>query len=165
MREPGPLSCVLADEDRTRAAGAALARAALAAGEPGWFATLAGELGAGKTTFVAGLLGALDVEGPVRSPTYTLVESYPGGRQHVEHLDWYRLGSAEELDELGFRELLGPDRWVLVEWPERAPAVAASADLAIVLAYDGAGRRLELRALTAVGRRVLARLKKEGTLD
>ena len=106
---------------------------------------------------VRGLLEALGVTGPIRSPSYTLIESYPAGGRRLHHLDWYRLAGADDLEGLGFRELLGPGHWVLVEWPERAPTVAAQADLALGLAYEGAGRRLEARAATPRGAEVLRR--------
>ncbi|MBS0395959.1 MAG: tRNA (adenosine(37)-N6)-threonylcarbamoyltransferase complex ATPase subunit type 1 TsaE [Proteobacteria bacterium] len=156
MRESDRLTLALADEAATRAAGASLA-AALAADAGGAFVTLAGELGAGKTTLVRGLLAALGVAGPVRSPTYTLVESYAAAGRRVHHLDWYRLADPEELETLGFRDLLGSADWVLAEWPERAAAVAALADLAVALDYRDGGRELEARALTARGRAALVR--------
>jgi tRNA threonylcarbamoyladenosine biosynthesis protein TsaE len=156
MREPGELSVALADERATRAAGAALAAALGAAAVDAALVTLAGELGAGKTTLVRGLLAAVGVTGPVRSPTFTLLESYPAGARTVHHLDWYRLG-AGDLESLGFRDLLAPGQWVLVEWPERAGEIAARADLALTLEYHGAGRQLTLRALTAAGRAVTQR--------
>jgi tRNA threonylcarbamoyladenosine biosynthesis protein TsaE len=155
MREPLELTLGLADEAATRGAGATLG-AALAAADPvAIFVTVAGELGAGKTTLVRGLLAALGVAGPVRSPTYTLIESYPAGPRRLHHLDWYRLTGADDLEGLGFRELLAPGHWVLVEWPERAAAVAAQADLAVELRYAGAGRRLEAHAATPRGAAVL----------
>jgi tRNA threonylcarbamoyladenosine biosynthesis protein TsaE len=157
MREPGPLTRVLADESATRHAGAALARAFEGTAGAGLFVTLAGELGAGKTTLVRGLLAALGVAGPVRSPTYTLVESYPTATGRVHHLDWYRLGGTDDLEGLGFRDLQGPGQWVVVEWPERVPQVAAAADLAVALAYEGEGRRLTATARTPAGAAVLAR--------
>ena len=157
MREPGQLTRTLADEDSTRAAGAALAVALAALDPPAIFITVAGELGAGKTTLVRGLLAALGITGPVRSPTYTLVESYPAGARRVHHLDWYRLAGPEDLEGVGFRELLAPGHWVLVEWPERAAAVAAQADVAVALAYADSGRRLEARAHSARGAAVLRR--------
>jgi len=121
------------------------------------FVKRAGELGAGKTTLVRGLLEALGIAGPVRSPTYTLVESYPAGARRLHHLDWYRLTGAEDLEGVGFRELLAPGNWVIVEWPERAAAVAAQADLALRLAYAGTGRRLMAGARTPAGAAVLRR--------
>jgi tRNA threonylcarbamoyladenosine biosynthesis protein TsaE len=156
MREPGRLMRPLADEAATAAAGAALAGALTAVDPDTLFVTLSGELGAGKTTLARGLLRALGVTGPVRSPTYTLIESYAVGGRRLEHLDWYRLADAEELEALGFRDLLSPGRWVLVEWPERVPAVAASADLEILLRYAGAERAVEAVARTEGGAAVLA---------
>ena len=157
MRQSGGLTRTLADEAATRAEGGALAAALVAVAPPALFVTVAGELGAGKTTLVRGLLAGLGVAGPVRSPTYTLVESYPVGPRRLHHLDWYRLEGADELEALGLRELLAPGDWVIAEWPERAPAVAAQADLALELSYEGAGRRLEARASTPGGAAILAR--------
>jgi tRNA threonylcarbamoyladenosine biosynthesis protein TsaE len=151
MCEPGQLTLALADEAATRAAGAALAAALLAVDPPAVFVTIAGELGAGKTTLVRGLIEALGVAGPVRSPTYTLIETYAAGARRVHHLDWYRLAGPDDLEGVGFRELLGAGDWLVAEWPERAAPVAAQADLAIDLVYAGAGRRLTARALTARG--------------
>jgi tRNA threonylcarbamoyladenosine biosynthesis protein TsaE len=155
VREPGELTLDLPDDAATRETGAALARA-LAAGAPdGAFVTLAGDLGAGKTTLARGLLQAAGVAGPVRSPTYTLVESYRAGDRTIHHLDWYRLAGDEDLEALGFRDLLGGRAWVVVEWPERAPATACEADLAIRLEYAATGgRRLTLQPRTSVGERI-----------
>lgn len=165
MREPGELSWPLADEAATRAAGAAFARALAARADAGAFVTLQGELGAGKTTFVRGLLGALGVAGPVRSPTYTLVESYAVAGRTVHHLDWYRLAGAAELDALGFRELLGARQWVLAEWPERAPVLAGAADVAVSFAYAaGGGRVLGATAGSAIGRDLLGYLMPDRAL-
>jgi tRNA threonylcarbamoyladenosine biosynthesis protein TsaE len=154
VREPGALIRLLADERATRDAGAALARALAAAGGRGLFVTLRGDLGAGKTTLVRGLLEALGVGGVVRSPTYTLVETYALGAGRVHHLDWYRLGGAEDLDGIGFRDLQGPGELVIVEWPERIAEVAATADLAVELAYAGDGRRLVATGRTPQGEAV-----------
>ncbi len=177
MCESGSLSLYLADEAATRRAGGALARALLAlesgadpgmhthvAGARGLFVTLAGELGSGKTTLVRGLLEELGVAGPVRSPTFTLLESYAVGPRQVDHLDWYRLAGANDLEALDFRELLAAGHWVLVEWPERVPAVAAAADLAVRFGYEGPGRRLELVPRTREGRRLSAALEADKTL-
>lgn len=144
------MTVLLADEEAT----AALARA-LAAGAPtGAMVHLRGDLGAGKSTLARAWLRALGVTGPVRSPTYTLVERYPlaGGGEAV-HLDLYRIGDAAELDFLGLDDLQ-PALWLL-EWPERAGATLPPPDLEVCLAVEGAGRRASLRAGTEAGRRWL----------
>jgi len=148
----------LDDESGTRRAGQRLARALLDVAPNGFLMTLSGELGAGKTTFMRGLLEALGVAGPIRSPTYTLIETYPVGDRQVAHLDWYRLGDESDLEGLGFRDLWGEGGWIFAEWPEQVPAVAALADVALGLGYQGVGRALTLRARTPTGQQVLSRL-------
>ncbi|HEY5337824.1 MAG TPA: tRNA (adenosine(37)-N6)-threonylcarbamoyltransferase complex ATPase subunit type 1 TsaE [Rhizomicrobium sp.] len=81
---------------------------------------LEGDLGAGKTTLARAILQALGVEEDVPSPTFTLVQHYETPRLAVRHYDFYRIGNARELDELGLDEALD-DGAVLIEWPERAP--------------------------------------------
>ncbi|MCA1798184.1 MAG: tRNA (adenosine(37)-N6)-threonylcarbamoyltransferase complex ATPase subunit type 1 TsaE [Xanthomonadaceae bacterium] len=138
---------VLEDAAATEAAGAALATSL--SGRTGVIA-LHGELGAGKTTLVRGLLHALGHAGAVRSPTYTLVEPYTLGGMRVLHLDLYRLADAAELDALGLREEVG-DALVLVEWPERAARALPAADLDLVLSHDGERRRLAVHAHSPLG--------------
>ena len=155
MREPDQLSESLADAAATERAGARLATALAVAAGAAVLVTLSGELGAGKTTLVRGLLAALGIVGPVRSPTFTLLESYAAGSWTVDHLDAYRL-AAGDLDSLGFRDLIVPGHCVVIEWPERAREAAARADLAARLEYAGGGRRLTWRAASALGARLLA---------
>ena len=121
------------------------------------FVTLEGDLGAGKTTLARALLRALGVAGAVRSPTYTLVESYQTTVGEVHHLDWYRLTGAEEVEALDFRALREA-ALVLVEWPERVPAVASTADLLIQLVAASAGRGAMLHALTDTGQGIVGGL-------
>ncbi len=84
---------------------------------------LQGDLGAGKTSVARGILRGLGVEGPVKSPTYTLIESYAVGQgRWVHHLDLYRLADAGELEWLGLRDLFTERSLVLIEWPERGRA-------------------------------------------
>jgi tRNA threonylcarbamoyladenosine biosynthesis protein TsaE len=119
---------------------------------------LHGELGTGKTTLARGLLRGLGHQGKVRSPTYTLVEPYQLAAGTVYHLDLYRLGSAEELEWLGLRDMLGEQALLLVEWPERGAGVLPAADLEIHIDYAGEGRMVTLKAATGAGRRLLAGL-------
>jgi tRNA threonylcarbamoyladenosine biosynthesis protein TsaE len=127
----------LADAAATTAAGAALARA-LVGGDS---VALVGDLGAGKTTFVAGLVAELG-GGAAASPTFSLINEYPGGRLRVWHVDLYRLERDAELVELGLDDLFGDRRGVvLVEWADKF-AVMPPDHLRIELAHDGAGRTL-----------------------
>lgn len=107
---------------------------------------LRGDLGAGKTTLVRGLLRGLGYSGPARSPTYTLIEPYDDLEPPVAHLDLYRLGDPEELDYLGFRDLLERPCLLAVEWPERGRGVLPAADLEITIEHAGNGRHLSIRS-------------------
>src|SRR2546430_1423172 len=100
---------------------------------------LTGELRAGKTTFARGFLRAQGIQGPVRSPSYTLLEIYETGARTTLHLDLYRLRDASELDNLGLREWAKPRHLWLIEWPERGGARLPAADVSVRLACGGAG--------------------------
>jgi len=129
----------------------------LAACRPaGALLTLSGPLGAGKTTLARELLRALGVRGAVRSPSYTLLEHYDTAIGPAAHLDLYRLGDPEELEYLGVRELFDSDTLCLIEWPERAAARLPPADLAVAIAFRGAGRQAALSAGTPAGARLVA---------
>jgi tRNA threonylcarbamoyladenosine biosynthesis protein TsaE len=117
---------------------------------------LEGDLGTGKTTLARGFLRALGHRGPVRSPTYTLLEPYRSETHHCYHLDLYRLGDPEELEYLGVRDLLQAPSVLLVEWPERGSGGLPAADLRIRIRYADRGRRLELEPLSPVGEELLA---------
>ena len=134
----------IADEAGMLALGRRLA-ATLA---PGMVVFLEGPLGAGKTTLVRGILRALGHEGLVRSPTYALVESYPNVSPIVHHFDLYRLGSAEELEDIGARDYFSGDAACLIEWPERAAGFLPAPDWMIEIAYDNDGRRVRVVATT-----------------
>src|SRR3990172_5646957 len=115
----------LAEEAATLALGAALARGAA----PGTVLYLSGDLGAGKTTLVRGLLRALGYAGRVKSPSYTLLETYVVSRLHLYHFDFYRFKDREEWVSSGFREHFNPESLCIVEWPERAAGLLAPPDL------------------------------------
>lgn len=122
----------------------------------GWTLLLEGDLGAGKSTFARALIRAMGHEGAVPSPTYTLVEPYdlPGGP--IYHVDLYRVSDEEELHFLGWGEL--EDGFRLVEWPDRAPGLAAGADLRLELSYSGTGREARFVGLSSRGVALLNQL-------
>jgi tRNA threonylcarbamoyladenosine biosynthesis protein TsaE len=129
--------------------------AALAAAGPkrlrGLCLHLSGELGAGKTTLVRGLLRALGFAGRVKSPTYTLVEPYGISRLNLYHFDFYRIKDQAEWLSSGFREHFNPQSLCVVEWPERAAGALGAADLEIRLSDAAPGRSAELAARSSAG--------------
>ena len=138
----------------TEALGAQLAQRL----KPGCVLELHGDLGAGKTTLVRGLLRALGHRGAVKSPTYTLVEPYQIDSWRVFHWDLYRLTDPEELEFLGLRDQLDGEAALLIEWPERGQGELPAADLIISLGYVGAGRAARLEACSPRGAGMLAQL-------
>ncbi len=133
----------LADEAATAALGAALAPALV----PGLKIFLEGDLGAGKTTLVRGLLRAAGHAGKVKSPTYTLVELYAVSGLNLYHFDFYRFDRPEEYLDAGLDEYFQGDAVCIVEWPAQAGSYLPAADLEIRLALSGDGRRATIRAL------------------
>ena len=123
---------------------------------------LQGELGAGKTTWVRGLLRGCDYPGVVRSPTFNLFFTYPLSRKpfSIVHSDLYRISDSSELNYLGLEEFFTPDYLLLVEWPERGAGYLPPADLIgnFKLANEGKSRILTWDALTATGEKILAAL-------
>lgn len=148
------MELLLGNEAAQEALGARLAKA-----DPrGCMVYLQGPLGAGKTTFVRGFLRGLGHTGIVKSPTYTLVESYHYNDLTVYHLDLYRLIDPEELEFVGVREFLAPDSVCLIEWPECGVNFLPSADIVITLQYLHPGRHITIDTQTPIGSDVLARL-------
>jgi tRNA threonylcarbamoyladenosine biosynthesis protein TsaE len=145
---------MLPDEAATLALGAKLAPI-LAGGMTIW---LQGDLGAGKTTLVRGLLRGMGYQGKVKSPTYTLVESYVISGLYLYHFDLYRFADPEEWDAAGFRDYFNPQSVCLVEWPDNAGTLLPPPDIEINLAPSEAGRRAALRAGTEAGNRCLRHL-------
>lgn len=125
---------------------------------PGCLVFLRGNLGAGKTTFVRGCLRVAGFTGPVKSPTFTLVEEYALADRTLFHFDLYRLNDPEELEWMGIRDYLRPDATCFIEWPERGEGLLPEADLDIHLEIEGLARRAALSAHTERGREILARL-------
>jgi tRNA threonylcarbamoyladenosine biosynthesis protein TsaE len=140
------------------AATAALAVRMAAALDDGLVVYLHGDLGAGKTSFARALLGALGVGERIKSPTYSLVESYKASGRPAWHLDLYRIADPGELEWLGLDALSDPSALVLVEWPERGVGALPAPDLVIHLGYAGAGRNARMEVRTPRGAAVTARL-------
>ena len=121
---------------------------------------LHGPLGAGKTTFVRGLLRALGVVGPIKSPTYALLEPYEAmlGAQPVavSHFDFYRFDDPQEWEDAGFRERFAMRGLKLVEWPEKAAGFLPVPDLRISIEPDAnEGRDVRFDAETPIGASLL----------
>ena len=160
------MKLLAASAEEMQAIGARLAAAIVAADERAPLViALSGELGAGKTTLVGGLLRALGHAGAARSPTYTLIEPYQLGGRDVNHCDLYRLRDPSELEDLGLRDLLTPRSVLLVEWPERGGNHLATPDLAIALGYVDDGRSVDFAPASEPGRRLLLHIERGLTLD
>lgn len=144
-----------ADSDAMQALGARLARR-LPGGAGPLVLHLQGELGSGKTTFARGFLHGLGVTAAVRSPTYTLIETYPLSTGFALHMDLFRLAGEDEFEQLGSRDYFVPGAIWLVEWPERAPRVLPVPDLKLKFAILGAVHALSVESMSATGAAWLA---------
>ena len=120
---------------------------------------LRGELGAGKTTWVRGFLRGLDYAGKVKSPTYTLVESYRLHDIAIHHLDLYRVNDPDELEAIGLRDYMDGSGICLVEWPERGGALLADPDVLIRIEISGTDREVAVESGTAAGAEILRQLE------
>ena len=155
----------LPDAAATETLGRSLAAALPSTSAGGAVVYLQGELGTGKTTTVRSLLHALGVAGKVRSPTYTLIDSYVLPALTCVHIDLYRVQSLGEVEELGIRDLAGPGSLILIEWPEKGQGGIPRADLTISLAYDNAARHVAIRAHSELGRAWGSKLLQDDSLS
>ncbi|MFN2644857.1 MAG: tRNA (adenosine(37)-N6)-threonylcarbamoyltransferase complex ATPase subunit type 1 TsaE [Burkholderiales bacterium] len=137
----------LPDAHATARLGAALALGIA----PGRVLHLSGELGTGKTTLVRGLLRALGVSGPIKSPTYGWVEPYELSTLDLYHFDFYRFDNPTAWLSSGLREYFGPQTACVVEWPERAGDLLAPPDVSVQLEYEGEMRRARIEAHSPAG--------------
>jgi len=149
--------CHLADEAATLAFGAQLARGLMpgtcapAGGPQGMTFYLEGDLGAGKTTLVRGVLRALGYDGRVKSPTYTLAETYSLPAFELYHFDLYRMHDPREWLDAGFRDVSGGHAVSLIEWPEKAAGWLPSPDVIIRLTIADDAREIECEATSPCG--------------
>lgn len=141
----------LADEAATLAFGAQLARGLT----PGLAFHLEGDLGAGKTTLVRGVLRALGHGGRVKSPTYTLVESYSLPVFELYHFDLYRMHDPREWLDAGFRDVSDGRAVSLIEWPDKAAGWLPPPDVIVRLTIADDAREIECEAASPRGARYL----------
>ncbi len=137
----------LHDEADTIAFGRSLA----ARFEGGGRIYINGELGAGKTTLCRGILRHFEYSGAVKSPTFTLVESYELPRQTIYHFDLYRLADPDELEYIGIDDYFSPENLCLVEWPQRAADSLPECDLEVTLTIARRERVISLNPTSALG--------------
>src|ERR671915_1029048 len=142
-----PLDLKLPDAAATLRLGEALA-AGIA---PGRVLFISGDLGAGKTTLVRGLLRGLGYAGRAKSPTYAVVEPYSFSSLDLYHFDFFRFKDRSEWLNSGFREHFNPDSLCVVEWPEKAGDLLSPPDLQIRLDFDGPARAAILQARSPAG--------------
>lgn len=127
---------------------------------PGLVVYLRGDLGAGKTTLVRGILNSLGYTGRVKSPTYTLLEQYEVQGLRLNHFDLYRFRDAFEWESAGFSDEFNGQNICLIEWPEQAAGLVPQADVEIIFEILPEGRNISLLAQTDLGRECLNRLEK-----
>lgn len=130
----------LADESATLSAALQMANEFRA----GDVVFLIGDLGAGKTTFVRGVLHALGYLGRVKSPTYNIVETYQFDTHTVYHFDLYRMHDIDEWEAAGFREYFNAQSLCLIEWPNQLPGAVPSPDWEVKLAVSQSGRSINV---------------------
>ena len=118
--------------------------------------TFSGEIGAGKTTLIRAMLRCMGVNSAIKSPTFSLVESYQCLDVQIHHFDLYRIHDEAELDYIGFRDYFTADAVCCIEWPERLVSYLERADIAFSLRLKGAGRELHMRAFSVAGVELLS---------
>lgn len=123
--------------------------------------TFSGEIGAGKTTIIRALLRSLGVKSTIKSPTFSLVESYLGTHLQIHHFDLYRITEETELDYIGFRDYFDTGALCCIEWPERAGSYLTKIDIAFKLNFKGAGREIQINTFSSAGNAVLSCLTGE----
>lgn len=134
---------VTRDGAETEALAATLLGKTPVRGDRSRIVTLSGELGSGKSTFARGVLRALGASGPLKSPSYTLLETYELPGANVVHLDLYRLKDPDELEHLGLADYDRPGQLWLIEWPENGAGRLPPADLEFRFAITDRGHRIE----------------------
>jgi tRNA threonylcarbamoyladenosine biosynthesis protein TsaE len=130
--------------------------------KPGMVIGLQGEIGMGKTCLVRAILRNLGIEGAIKSPTFTLVESYRTHKAiNIHHFDLYRLMGDEELEFLGFRDYVNGRDICFIEWPEKAPITLSFVDFVLEFSMQFPGRGLILHGKSPSGKILIEQMKRE----
>jgi tRNA threonylcarbamoyladenosine biosynthesis protein TsaE len=161
---PASMELNLPDSGATESLGRALAVTLPDTATAGAVVYLQGDLGTGKTTTARSMLHSLGVVGKVRSPTYTLIDTYLLPRVACVHIDLYRVQSLNEVEELGIRDLAGPGSLMLIEWPEKGAGVIPLADLILALDYVDEARRAVVTPGSGLGENWVAKLLHDTSL-
>jgi tRNA threonylcarbamoyladenosine biosynthesis protein TsaE len=127
--------------------------------------TFTGDLGAGKTTLVRGILRGRHYQGAVKSPTFTLVEPYDLEDQPIYHFDLYRLDAPEELEFIGTREYLQGEGLCLIEWPEKGIGFLPEPDLTVTINKNPRGRLVTIEFPSDRGKAVADKLMRSLKLE
>ena len=104
--------------------------------EPGQIVCLSGDLGVGKTVFTQGFAAGLGIEGPVNSPTFTIVQQYEEGRLPLYHFDVYRIGDISEMDEIGYEDCFYGEGVCLIEWAELIEEILPEKVIVVTIEKD-----------------------------
>lgn len=118
-----------------------------------------GHIGAGKTTLIRAMLQSLGVTSAIKSPTFSLVESYQISTYTIHHFDLYRIQDADELEHIGMRDYLTDDKICFIEWPEHGSELVNHLDAMISLITKDEGRVLAIKAIRPAGQQLLIRLE------
>jgi len=121
--------------------------------------TFSGDIGAGKTTIIRAMLKSLGVQSAIKSPTFSLVESYLCHNIPIHHFDLYRIHHEEELEYLGFRDYFANESICCIEWAENAGKALPNVDIRFKLSIKGAGREMQITALSEAGKKILGTVK------
>lgn len=119
---------------------------------PGEVYTLIGDLGVGKTVFTQGLAQGLEIEEPISSPTFTIVQVYEEGRMPFYHFDVYRIGDIEEMDEIGYEDYIYGNGVCLIEWANLIEEILPKERKEIVIEKD-LGKGFDYRKITITERK------------
>ncbi|MCI9390583.1 MAG: tRNA (adenosine(37)-N6)-threonylcarbamoyltransferase complex ATPase subunit type 1 TsaE [Lachnospiraceae bacterium] len=118
---------------------------------PGQVYALSGGLGVGKTVFTQGLAAGLGIQGPVCSPTFTILQVYEEGRLPFYHFDVYRIGDVEEMDEIGYEDCFYGQGVCLVEWADLIREILPAQTIRVEIEKDLEREDYDYRSITIEG--------------